>query len=122
DPLLPVGGIYAWRRDGEHHMWNPETIALVQQAVRNANGRVEQVLAGDPEAQRSIRETPAFERYREYARVVNEDASRKAALRGLIEIGPPRGGGAREPIALEEVGPASEIVKRFCTGAMSPGP
>ena len=38
DPLLPVGGIYAWRRDGEHHMWNPETIALVQHAVRAANG------------------------------------------------------------------------------------
>src|SRR5262249_43408084 len=34
DDLLPVGGVYAWRRDGEHHIWNPETIALVQQAVR----------------------------------------------------------------------------------------
>src|SRR5207245_11376537 len=112
DPLLPVGGIYAWRRDGEHHMWNPETIALVQQAVRDANGHVEQVLAGDPAAQQSIRETQAFERYREYARAVNEDASRKAALRGLIEIGPPRdgAGAAGKPIALEEVEPASEIV------------
>src|SRR5271156_2497641 len=40
DELLPVGGVYAWRRDGEHHMWNPETIALVQQAVRSANGDV----------------------------------------------------------------------------------
>ena len=38
--LLPVGGVYAWRRDGEHHMWNPETIALVQHAVRAANGDV----------------------------------------------------------------------------------
>src|SRR6202035_1055301 len=37
DDLLPVGGVYAWRRDGEHHMWNPETIALVQHAVRAAN-------------------------------------------------------------------------------------
>ena len=34
DDVLPVGGVYAWRRDGEHHIWNPETIALVQQAVR----------------------------------------------------------------------------------------
>ena len=34
DDLLPVGGVYAWRRDGEHHMWNPETIALLQHAVR----------------------------------------------------------------------------------------
>ncbi len=40
DELLPVGGVYAWRRDGEHHMWNPETIALVQHAVRAANGDV----------------------------------------------------------------------------------
>jgi len=40
DTLLPVGGVYAWRRDGEHHMWNPETIALVQHAVRAANGDV----------------------------------------------------------------------------------
>ena len=38
--MLPVGGVYAWRRDGEHHMWNPETIALVQHAVRSANGDV----------------------------------------------------------------------------------
>src|SRR5207302_8799942 len=123
DPLLPVGGIYAWRRDGEHHMWNPETIALVHQAVRDANGHVEQVLAGDPAAQQSIRETRAFERYRESARAVNEDASRKAALWGLIEIGPRRdgAGAAGKPIALEEVEPASEIVKRFCTGAMSLG-
>ncbi len=121
DPLLPVGGIYAWRRDGEHHMWNPETIALVQQAVRAANGHVDAVLAGDPSAQQSIRETQAFERYREYARAVNDDASRKAALRGLIEIGPPRGAGSVKSIPLEQVEPASEIVKRFCTGAMSLG-
>ena len=40
DSLLPLGGVYAWRRDGEHHMWNPETIALVQHAVRAANGDV----------------------------------------------------------------------------------
>ena len=38
EDLLPVGGVYAWRRDGEHHMWNPETIALLQHAVRGLNG------------------------------------------------------------------------------------
>ncbi len=95
--LLPVGGIYAWRRDGEHHMWNPETIAALQHAVRD----------GDGDAQT---------RYDEYARMVNESAARKATLRGLLKI---RDG--QEPIPLEEVEPAKEIVKRFSTGAMSLG-
>jgi glutamate synthase domain-containing protein 2/glutamate synthase domain-containing protein 1/glutamate synthase domain-containing protein 3 len=116
DELLPVGGVYAWRRDGEHHMWNPETIALVQHAVRAANGDVGAALAGDGEAHRAVRESPAFEKYREYARAVNEDAARKATLRGLLELSP-----SATPIPLEEVEPASEIVRRFCTGAMSLG-
>ncbi len=120
DELLPVGGVYAWRRDGEHHMWNPETIALVQHAVRSANGDVGAALRGDEEAHRAVRESPAFEKYREYARAVNEDAARRATLRGLIEIG--GGAGPRpEPIPIEEVEPASAIVRRFCTGAMSLG-
>ena len=117
DDLLPVGGVYAWRRDGEHHMWNPETIALVQHAVRAANGNVEQALKGDGAAREQVRESPAFEKYREYARTVNEDASRRATLRGLLRIGDEHS----TPIALEEVEPASEIVRRFCTGAMSLG-
>jgi glutamate synthase domain-containing protein 2/glutamate synthase domain-containing protein 1/glutamate synthase domain-containing protein 3 len=117
DQLLPVGGVYAWRRDGEHHMWNPETIALVQHAVRAANGDVGAALQGDGESYRAVRESEAFEKYREYARAVNEVAARQATLRGLLEIG----GSGREPIPLEEVEPASEIVKRFCTGAMSLG-
>jgi glutamate synthase (NADPH/NADH) large chain/glutamate synthase (ferredoxin) len=117
DELLPVGGVYAWRRDGEHHMWNPETIALVQHAVRAANGDVAAALRGDGESHRAVRESDAFEKYREYARAVNEDAARQATLRGLLEIG----GDGRESIPLEEVEPASEIVKRFCTGAMSLG-
>ena len=118
--LLPVGGIYAWRRDGEHHMWNPETIALVQHAVRAANGNVGAALNGDREALQTVRGSAAFEQYREYARMVNEDAARKATLRGLLKIG----GGREsdfEPIALEDVEPAKEIVRRFCTGAMSLG-
>jgi glutamate synthase (NADPH/NADH) large chain/glutamate synthase (ferredoxin) len=121
DELLPVGGVYAWRRDGEHHMWNPETIALVQHAVRAANGDVAAALRGDGEAYASVRDSDAFVRYREYARAVNEDAARKATLRGLLKIGPGDGALAREPIPLEEVEPASEIVRRFCTGAMSLG-
>ncbi len=118
DPLLPVGGVYAWRRDGEHHMWNPETIALVQHAVRSANGDVEAALGGDAAAAANVRDSPAQEKYREYARTVNEDAARRATLRGLLEIG---GRGERQPIPLEEVEAAKEIVRRFCTGAMSLG-
>jgi glutamate synthase domain-containing protein 2/glutamate synthase domain-containing protein 1/glutamate synthase domain-containing protein 3 len=152
DDLLPVGGVYAWRRDGEHHMWNPETIALVQHAVRSAggfgdaseasvsrfSGNVAAALEGDSGAHAEARESPAFQKYREYAASVNEDAARKATLRGLLRIGPERGGagvgsgagtGAGEAaegtgaaaIPLSEVEPAKEIVRRFCTGAMSLG-
>jgi glutamate synthase (NADPH/NADH) large chain/glutamate synthase (ferredoxin) len=125
DSLLPVGGVYAWRRDGEHHMWNPETIALVQHAVRAANGDVGAALKGDREAYEAVRESPAFEKYREYARAVNEDAARRATLRGLLQIGTGGRGSGSQPggreISIEEVEPASEIVKRFCTGAMSLG-
>jgi glutamate synthase (NADPH/NADH) large chain/glutamate synthase (ferredoxin) len=116
--LLPVGGVYAWRRDGERHIWNPETIALVQHAVRAAeDGQVGAALAGDAQAHESVRKSPAYAKYREYARAVNEDAARRATLRGLLEIGT----AARQPIALQEVEPAKEIVRRFCTGAMSLG-
>ena len=115
--LLPVGGVYAWRRDGEHHMWNPETIALVQHAVRSANGNVRAALSGESDAHAEVRESPAFAKYREYATTVNEDAARKATLRGLLRIGV--GEGSACP--LEDVEPASAIVRRFCTGAMSLG-
>jgi glutamate synthase domain-containing protein 2/glutamate synthase domain-containing protein 1/glutamate synthase domain-containing protein 3 len=117
DELLPVGGVYAWRRDGEHHMWNPETIALVQHAVRAANGNVAAALQGDGQALAEVRDSDASEKYREYARQVNEDAARRATLRGLLKIGVD----GREPVALDEVEPASAIVRRFCTGAMSLG-
>jgi glutamate synthase (NADPH/NADH) large chain/glutamate synthase (ferredoxin) len=144
--LLPVGGIYAWRRDGEHHMWNPETIALVQHAVRAANGDVGAALDGDREALQTVRGSAAFDQYKEYARAINEDAARRATLRGLLRIGAeadgplsgeaggqgmgePGGGGqdsgGREMgvqgISIDEVEPAKEIVRRFCTGAMSLG-
>src|SRR6202035_3169291 len=110
DKLLPVGGVYAWRRDGEHHMWNPETIALLQHAVREtgrngdasvsrSGGDVGAALTGDREAYDTVRESPAFEKYREYARAVNEDAARQATLRGLLAI--PVGG--RPPLPLGEV-------------------
>jgi glutamate synthase domain-containing protein 2/glutamate synthase domain-containing protein 1/glutamate synthase domain-containing protein 3 len=101
DGLLPVGGVYAWRRDGEHHMWNPETIALLQHAVR---------VNGGPDG------ATAQQKYDEYAAMVNDDAARKATLRGLLKF---RAG--LDPVPLDEVEPAKEIVKRFATGAMSLG-
>ncbi|MTD47004.1 glutamate synthase large subunit [Conexibacter sp. W3-3-2] len=98
EELLPVGGVYAWRRDGEHHQWNPQTISLLQHAVRTDD------------------ELDAREKYREYAKAINEDAARKATLRGLLTFRTDA-----EAIPLEEVEPVSEIVKRFATGAMSLG-
>jgi glutamate synthase domain-containing protein 2/glutamate synthase domain-containing protein 1/glutamate synthase domain-containing protein 3 len=151
DDILPVGGVYAWRRDGEHHIWNPETIALVQHAVRATDdAQVGAALAGDEQAHASVRESPAFARYREYARAVNEDAARRATLRGLLRLrgeaeahagdgashtgGPGAGERGSSPeaaeqglegggggIPLQQVEPAKEIVRRFCTGAMSLG-
>jgi len=88
-----VVGLYAWRRDGEHHQWNPETIALLQHAVRGG-GR------------------PTYE---QFAALVNDDSARRSTLRGLLRFR------EREPIPLDDVEPAAEIVKRFSTGAMSLG-
>ena len=156
DDILPVGGVYAWRRDGERHIWNPETIALVQHAVRATDdAQVGAALAGDEQAHASVRESSAYARYREYARTVNEDAARRATLRGLLKLrsesasaddgashagGPGAGsgsaagghgsssgatergsGGGGGGIPLQQVEPAKEIVRRFCTGAMSLG-
>jgi glutamate synthase domain-containing protein 2/glutamate synthase domain-containing protein 1/glutamate synthase domain-containing protein 3 len=117
DTVLPVGGIYAWRRDGERHIWNPETIALVQRAVRSGNGEVASAFQGDREAHAAVRESSAYDRFREYAQAVDADAARNSTLRGLLQF---RTDG-RQPLPLEAVEPAREIVRRFCTGAMSLG-
>ncbi len=95
--LLPVGGVLQWRRDGEIHAWDPDTVAKLQHAVRGQNGDGHQT-------------------YAEYSRLVNEGTTRKAMLRGLMRFRP-----LGPPIGLEEVEPISEIVKRFTTGAMSLG-
>jgi glutamate synthase domain-containing protein 2/glutamate synthase domain-containing protein 1/glutamate synthase domain-containing protein 3 len=95
--LLPVGGVLQWRRDGELHIWNPDTIAKLQHSVRAVNG-------------------DAQETYAEFARLVNEESTRRAALRGLMTLRV-----APEPVPLDEVEPAAEIVNRFTTGAMSLG-
>ena len=73
DGLLPVIGLYAWRRDGEHHPWNPDTIALLQHAVRSGG----------------------YETYEEYSRIVNDDVG--APLDAARPAPLPRGAGRRRP-------------------------
>jgi glutamate synthase domain-containing protein 2/glutamate synthase domain-containing protein 3 len=90
---VDFGGEYHLRLDGEYHLWNEQTIAHLQHAVR----------ANDPEV------------YAQYARLINDQSRNLCTLRGLFEFAP------AEPVPLAEVEPASEIVKRFCTGAMSHG-
>ncbi|HVL56893.1 MAG TPA: glutamate synthase-related protein, partial [Burkholderiaceae bacterium] len=99
DPLLATmlepGGEYAYRTRGEDHMWTPDAIAKLQHASR----------AG------------SFQTYKEYAQIVNDQTRRHMTLRGLFEfrVDPARA------IPIDEVEPATEIVKRFSTGAMSLG-
>ncbi|MFN3829112.1 glutamate synthase (NADH) large subunit [Tepidimonas ignava] len=99
DPLLremlDVGGEYAWRARGEEHMWTPDAIAKLQHATRAGN----------------------YATYKEYAQIINDQSRRLMTLRGLFEfkVDPAKA------IPIEEVEPASEIVKRFATGAMSLG-
>jgi glutamate synthase (ferredoxin) len=90
---LDVGGEYQWRKDGEAHLFSPQTIHTLQQAVK----------IGD------------YELYKQYAKLVNDQNQQRFTLRGLLEFK------AREPIPLEEVEPIEAIMKRFKTGAMSYG-
>jgi len=92
---LDVGGEYAWRAQGEEHMWTPDAIAKLQHATRS--GR--------------------FETYREYAQIINDQSRRHMTLRGLFDLK----ADPERAVPLDEVEPASEIVKRFATGAMSLG-
>ncbi len=91
--MLENGGDYAWRVDGEHHQLNPHTIARLQYAVR----------ANDKSA------------YREFSEYLNHRETNLATIRGLLKF--KKG----KSIPVEQVEPASEIVKRFATGAMSYG-
>ncbi|RIV75847.1 glutamate synthase large subunit [Pelagerythrobacter aerophilus] len=92
--MLDAGGIYQYRLRGEDHAWTPGSVASLQHAVRG-NSR---------------------ERYEDFARDINEQSERLLTIRGLMDLKP-----AETPVPLEEVEPASEIVKRFSTGAMSFG-
>jgi glutamate synthase (NADPH) large chain len=100
-PVRPVGehdlewgGEYQWRRDGEFHLFNPDTVFKLQHATRSG--------------QYSI--------FKEYTRLVDDQNQKLATLRGLLELKH-----AREPISIDEVEPIESIVKRFATGAMSYG-
>jgi glutamate synthase (NADPH/NADH) large chain len=95
---LEVGGEYAFRVRGEAHMWRPSVVADLQHAVRG--------------------NLP--EKYRSYAKQINEQTEQLLTLRGMFRIKTAEEIG-RTPIPLEEVEPAKEIVKRFSTGAMSFG-
>jgi glutamate synthase (NADPH/NADH) large chain len=95
-PVLPNPGEFHWRADGERHMWDPPAIADLQVAAR----------------------TNSRDAYRRFADHANRDAATRCALRGLLALRPGANGG---PIPIDEVQPAKEIVKRFCTGAMSFG-
>ncbi len=92
-PVLPNFGLVHWRAKGEKHAWNPFTIAEIQQAARGNNR----------------------DAYQRFATLINEHSVREGALRGLLKF--KKG----ESIPIDEVEPASEILKRVCTGAMSYG-
>ncbi|HEY3630534.1 MAG TPA: glutamate synthase-related protein, partial [Jatrophihabitantaceae bacterium] len=91
---LDVGGEYQWRREGELHLFNPETVFLLQHATRQRR----------------------YEVFAEYAAKVHELDRRGGTLRGLFEFR-----SSRDPVPLDEVEPVSSIVQRFATGAMSYG-
>jgi glutamate synthase (ferredoxin) len=90
---LPVGGQYQWRAEGEFHVFNPESIHRLQKSVRNGS----------------------YEQFKEYSRLINDQATNLCTLRGLLDFKP------SESIPLEEVESVESIVKRFKTGAMSYG-
>ena len=94
DGELDSGGEYQWRRDGEYHLFNPETVFKLQHASRSGQ----------------------YEIYREYAELVNDQSQKRSTLRGLLQFT-----GMDNSIPIEEVEPVENIYKRFSTGAMSYG-
>ncbi|WP_420453579.1 glutamate synthase large subunit [Ilumatobacter sp.] len=91
---LELGGEYQWRREGEHHLFDPETVYKLQHSTRS--GR--------------------YDVFKEYTSLVDDQSERLMTLRGLFEFD-----SERPPVPIEQVEPVSEIVKRFSTGAMSYG-
>ncbi len=91
---LDIGGEYQWRREGEPHLFDPDTVFRLQHSTRS--GR--------------------YDIFKQYTKLVDDQSARLMTLRGLFELA-----ADREPISIDEVEPVSEIVKRFSTGAMSYG-
>jgi glutamate synthase (NADPH) large chain len=96
---LDTGGDYQWRREGEPHLFNPETVFKLQHATRTGQESV----------------------FREYTRLVDDQSARLMTLRGLLRVRGVEGAGTRPPVPLEEVEPVASIVRKFSTGAMSYG-
>ena len=94
DEALNPGGVYKWRRNGEEHLYRPETVHMLQQSVHT----------GD------------YGLYKKYAACINDQSEKAYTLRGLLKFRQDR-----EPVPVEEVEPVESIVKRFKTGAMSYG-
>ena len=92
-PVLPAGGQYRYRKEGENHLWTPETIRLLREAVQS----------NDPE------------KYRQYASLINNQAGRLCTLRGLFDFA------ECHPVPIDEVEPVESILRRFVSGAMSLG-
>jgi glutamate synthase (NADPH/NADH) large chain len=92
---LPIGGEYQWRREGEPHLFDPETVFTLQHSTRNKR----------------------YDIFKRYTDRVNEQSARLMTLRGLFQFIE----GANPPISIDEVEPISAIIKRFSTGAMSYG-
>ena len=90
---LEIGGQYRWRRNGEHHLFNPLSIAKLQDSVR----------------------TNKPQKYKEYSEIINNQSKQLMTIRGLFEFT------NYDPISIDEVEPWTNIVKRFKTGAMSYG-
>jgi glutamate synthase (ferredoxin) len=93
-PDLDWGGEYQWRRDGEYHLFNPQTVFKLQHSTRTGQYRI----------------------FKEYSQLVNDQNEHLATLRGLFEFNY-----APAPIPIDEVEPVESIFKRFATGAMSYG-
>lgn len=96
---LEVGGVYQWKHRGEKHIFNPETIHLLQQSAR----------VGE------TNQTKGYELFKKYSRLINDQTKEALTLRGLLDFK------ERESISIDEVEPVKEILKRFATGAMSFG-
>jgi len=91
--VLPTGGVYQWKKDGEFHLWNPDSISSLQDAVWRND----------------------YDKYKEFAELINNQSIQPVTLRGLLKFK------KAKPIPIEEVEPVENIVKRFATGAMSFG-